>query len=115
VVYELAKRIDGEGTDHYERFLSAQRILRAYDGKPGNYPYLRSLQQGRRDQPECRRAVALLDELLEQIRQAYTLEARKHLKDAQTHIDAARRTMLTFRDEAEALAERGIGVPFWDD
>jgi hypothetical protein len=37
------------------------------------------------------------------------------LKDAQTHIDAARRTMLTFRDEAEALAERGIGVPFWDD
>jgi hypothetical protein len=37
------------------------------------------------------------------------------LKLAQTYIGAAREIMLKFRDEAEALAARGIGMPFWDD
>jgi hypothetical protein len=113
--YELAKRIDGEGTDHYERFLNVQRVLKGYGGEPGNYPYLRPVTPGRPDQAECKAALALLVRLLEQIKLGYSCEADKNLKLAQTHIGVAREMMLAFRDEAEALAARGIGVPFWDD
>jgi hypothetical protein len=108
--YELAMRIDGEGADHYQRFLNVQRILRAYGGEAGNYPYLRKLTLGRRDQPECQPAVALFEKLRNEIVLAYSDET-----DQEKHIKAARATMMSFRDEADALARRGIGMPFWDD
>lgn len=114
--YELALRIDGEGTDHYERFLSVKRILQAYGGGPDRYPYLRNVVRGRRDQPECKPVLDLFEELRGHIIKAYGYAAQQNSRLEQPSIDAARRTMLMFRDEAEILArERGIGVPFWDD
>jgi hypothetical protein len=113
--YELALRIDGEGTDHYQRFLSVRRILQAYGGEPGDFPYLRNVKRGRRDQPECQPAVALFEQLREHISKAYELEAKQNFELGQSHINKARATMLTFRDEAERLAKGGIGMPFWDD
>ncbi len=114
--YELALRIDGEGMDHYERFLSVKRVLQAYGGGPDNFPYLRKVTRGRRDQPECKRALDLFEEVKRHIAKAYALAAEQNSKLEQPCIDAARKTMLMFRDEAETLArERGIGMPFWDD
>ncbi|QOZ71014.1 hypothetical protein WN72_35425 [Bradyrhizobium arachidis] len=114
--YELALRIDGEGTDHYERFLGIKRILQAYGGGSGSFPYLRKVIRGRRDQTECERALELFEELRGHLGKAYAHAAERNSKLERSCIDAARRTMLMFRDEAEDLAEvRGIGVPFWDD
>ncbi len=114
--YELALRIDGEGMDHYERFIGVKRILQAYGDGPDNFPYLRKVTRGRRDQPECKPAIDLFEELRGHIAKAYGYAAEHNSKLEQPCIEAARRTMLMLRDEAETLArERGIGVPFWDD
>ena len=115
-VYELAMRVDGEGGDHYEKFLNVQRILRRYDGAAGTPPYLREVKLGRPDQPECERALALFEEVKAHIKAGYQSEARQEFPQAQQHITAARETMLALRNEAERLArEQQIGVPFWHD
>jgi Ferritin-like len=115
-VYELAMRIDGEGGDHYEKFLNVQRILRRYDGADGTPPYLREVKLGRPDQPECARALKLFKKVKANIKAGYKAEARQDFPEAQRHISTARRTMLALQDEAEKLArEQQIGVPFWHD
>jgi hypothetical protein len=114
-ILEIALRIDGEGLDHYERFLNVRRMLEGYGGRTGPLPYLRDVKPGRRDQPECKVAIEAFEAIRQHIREAYRFEANGQAEMAQQRIDRARLLMREFSAEAEALAEQGIGVPFWDD
>jgi hypothetical protein len=112
-ILEIASRIDGEGLDHYERFLNVKRMLEGYGADP--YPYLRDIKLGRRDQPECQTAIGIFERIRQNIREAYGFEANGQVDMAQARIEQARTLMRELRAAAEALAEQGIGVPFWDD
>jgi len=109
---ELAVRIDTDGVNHYERFRDLRRTFMAYDnGGCAPMPYLRPLRVGSRE--EARAALASLALLVEALRGAYSAEAAQQFSQAQLGIAASREAMDRFRTEAEALARRGIGVPFF--
>jgi Ferritin-like len=112
---EIAMRIDGEGLDHYERFLTVRRILQGYGERPGSLPYLRNVVVGRPEQPECIPALDIFSSIRQNIRTAYAYEAAGNFSGAQGKIWDARQLMQQLMKVAEDLAERGIGVPFWND
>jgi hypothetical protein len=76
-----------------------------------DYPYLRPVKCV--DNPQTRAAVDRFDAIRRSIADAYLEEARSKgdLRVVQGHIDAARNTMLQFRDMAEELARGGLGIP----
>ncbi len=111
-LYELAVRIDTDGVHHFERFRDLRRTLTAYDnGGTAPLPYLREVRVGTCE--EARVALDSLAGLVAALRQAYTAEAAQQFSQAQVAIDVSRKAMDVFRTEAEALARRGIGVPFF--
>lgn len=107
---DLAIKIDGEGIDHYERFVNVKRILAAYGGRDGRYPYLRGIQVVENE--ETFAVVQIFDGIRGRIVQAYRAESLGQAAEAQTHIAAARALMMTFHDEAEFLARaKRWGIP----
>jgi hypothetical protein len=111
-LYELAVRIDTDGTQHYTRFRDLRVVLQAYRDATGASPYLLDVRPGTREQ--ARVALDLLAELLQDLRTAYVAEARQQYPEAQAAIDKSRLTMDRLRGEALLLAAQGIGIPFFD-
>lgn len=111
-LYELAVRIDTDGTQHYARFRDVRLALKTYRHASGPSPYLLDVRPGTRD--EARVALDLLAALLKELRTAYVAEAEKRYDDAQAAINQSRLAMDSLRTEALALAASGIGIPFFD-
>ena len=111
-LYELAVKIDSDGMLHYERFREMRRILNTYRGAGAPWPYLRDIRLGTPD--ETKVALDAYRSLLAALHDAYVNEAAQRFDAAQVAIASARKTMDVLNREAEALAGRGIGVPFFD-
>ena len=111
-LYQLAVRIDTDGVDHFSRLQEAARILGRYDVPDMPQPYLRDLRLG--TQEEARTALELYDGILEGVRQGFaSVHAGKYSAAEQEQI-CARDLMTKLQTEAEALARRGIGVPYYE-
>lgn len=107
---ELAVKIDTDGTQHWERFREMHRVLSAYrHARP--LPYLREVKLGTQEQTKG--ALAFYESLRASLAGAYRHEAAGRFAEAQAAITTARHTMDQLNREAEALAARGIGVPFF--
>jgi hypothetical protein len=108
---ELAVKIDTDGTQHWERFREMHRVLSTYrQARP--LPYLREVTLGTREQTA--NALAAYASLQAALAQAYRHEAAHRFAEAQAAITEARQTMDLLNREAEALAARGIGIPFFE-
>lgn len=109
-LYELAIKIDTDGTQHWERFREMRRMLDVYRGATP-LPYLRPVQPGTPEQTAL--ALAAYESLQVSLVEAYTHEAARRFTQAQAAIAVARRTMDELNREAESLAALGIGIPFF--
>jgi hypothetical protein len=106
-------RIDGEGTEHFRNFCNVRRILSKYPrAADGGYPYLRPVVLSHT--PETLAAVAVFDSIRQHLADAYLAEAREDMPGANTGITDARTAMGLLQATAEALAQRGLGIPFLD-
>lgn len=109
---QLAVRIDTDGNEHFQRFREVQRIIEMYpDGE--NAPYRRPFRIG--NAAECTAALDAFAHVLADLQVAYTDEAAGHAHAGQDQVDTARTLMTQLRTEADALARRGIAVPYWTD
>jgi hypothetical protein len=112
-IFEIALRIDGEGTEHFRNFCNAKRILGKYpQGADGGYPYLRPVVLSRT--PETLAAQAMFDGIRQHLADAYLAEAKEDMQGANAGITDARAAMGLLQTTAEALAQRGFGIPFLD-
>ena len=104
-LFQLASRVVNEGQEHFVRFRDIDSVMRQYDGTP----WLRDVQPGDPADPSVQQALALYQELVENLQRAY---ATGSVTDRQ-HIIAARTAMTSLQTLSEALAARGIGVPYF--
>jgi Ferritin-like len=112
-VFDIALRIDGEGTEHFRNFCNIKRILSKYpQAEDGSYPYLRPVVPSHT--PETRTAVAMFDTLRRHLGDAYAAEARQDMAAAEAGISDARAAMMRLQASAEQLASCGLGIPFLD-
>ena len=74
-------------------------------------PYLRRIKVGAPDQAE--EALRLFENILTNLQIAYADEAQGAHDRSSPHITAARQEMNRLLAVGEALAEKGIGIPFW--
>jgi len=109
-LYELAAKIDSDGLQHWERFREMRRTLRTYaHARP--LPYLRDVRLG--SAKEAAAALEAYEALQAELRSAYAFEAAERFAEAQAAIHRSRLLMDLLNREAESLAARGIGVPFF--
>jgi hypothetical protein len=112
-IFEIALRIDGEGTEHFRNFCNIKRILGKYpQGADGGYAYLRPVVLSRT--PETLAAQAMFDGIRRHLADAYLAEAKEDMQGANAGITDARAAMGLLQTTAEALAQRGFGIPFLD-
>ncbi|MEM7422390.1 MAG: ferritin-like domain-containing protein [Pseudomonadota bacterium] len=109
-LYEIAVRIDSDGTQHYQKFRDIIRILGQYGGSPPIY--LRPVQVARPDRvPD---AMALMNQLFAWLRAGYATSGAGDPQGSAGDIMHARDIMHALSDEAERLARKGWGIPFFD-
>lgn len=104
-LYPIATRIVAEGMQHYTRFRSIQIVLKGYVDVPP--PYLNPVQIATKEQGA--KALALYAQILDLLRKGYETGDAEESR----FIAEARTTMFQLNDEAEALAKRNLGVPFF--
>lgn len=107
----LAVRIDSDGMEHHLRFLEMKAALESYPAQPP-FPYLRDVKIGSPQQ--TKEAMAVFGDIRDNLRLAFIEEAAGKLDRAQVFSAKARTLMTTLRVEAEKLAARGVGIPFFD-
>ncbi len=112
-LYALAVRIDTDGDEHFLRFSQMKDVLAKYDTGEGTPAYLRQIEVGTEE--EARTALELYAKVKDGLANAYTLEADGKFEDSQAYIQQVRDDMKLFRVEGEALAAKGIGIPFWTE
>ena len=112
-LYALAVRIDTDGDEHYLRFRQMKEVLAKYETKEGTPAYLRPIQVG--SEAQAKDALALFHSVTTGLSSAYEHEAQNHFAEAQAFIQQVRDTMKSLRISGEALAEKGIGIPFWPE
>ncbi len=112
-LYALAVRIDTDGDEHFLRFSQMKDVLAKYDRGEGTPAYLRQIEVGTEE--EARTALELYAKVKDGLANAYTLEADGKFEDSQAYIQQVRDDMKLFRVEGEALAAKGIGIPFWTE
>lgn len=110
-LWQLAVKIDSDGLDHFNRFTEMKQTLLAYRGAGAPLPYLRPVKPGTKVQ--ARDALASVRALLAALNDAYLAQWRREPEAAQAAINLSRTVMDQLRLQAEALAQRGIGVPFF--
>ncbi|MED5621134.1 ferritin-like domain-containing protein [Ideonella sp. BN130291] len=109
-LYELAVKIDTDGVQHWERFKDMHNTLaRYFQATP--LPYLRHIRLGH--PKETAAALETYEALVAELRKAYADEAQHNFAGAQLAISRSRALMTALNAEAEALAARGIGIPFF--
>jgi hypothetical protein len=102
---QLAARIVADGIEHFSRFREIQVVLRKH--KPTDY--LRPVQPAPGDNPEGQAAMKIYNQILDELRAAYL---RGDMEDA-AHIARARALMFELDSQAEKMAARKLGVPFF--
>ncbi len=107
---ELAVRIDTDGNEHYERFREVRRILARYPDGDGA-PYRRPFRIG--TPSECRDALNAYQAVLADLGKAYADEAKGESHKGQDDIALARVIMAKLQTGADALARKGIAIPYW--
>ncbi|UAB87930.1 hypothetical protein I5192_11875 [Ruegeria sp. SCSIO 43209] len=112
-LYALAVRIDTDGDEHFLRFSQMKDVLAKYDTGEGTPAYLRQIEVGTEE--EARTALELYAKVKDGLANAYALEADGKFEDSQAYIQQVRDDMKLFRVEGEALAAKGIGIPFWTE
>ncbi len=111
-LYQLAVRIDTDGVDHFSRLQEAARTFGRYDVPDMPAPYLRDLRLGTVE--ETRDALEFYGGILEGVRQGFaSVHAGRYSAAEQDQI-CARDLMTKLQAEAESLARRGIGVPYYE-
>jgi hypothetical protein len=104
-LYPIAARIIAEGMQHYTRFRSIYLVLKGYtDQMP---PYLRPIQVASKQ--EGAKALSLYQDILNLLTKGYTTGDAEE----SSYVTQARSVMFQLNDEAEALAAKGLGVPFF--
>jgi len=109
VLLQLARQIAADGMDHYSRFCEIQLILKPYDAKAGKSPppYLRPIKPASSE--EAKTAIDLYTGILGDLEAAYKLG---DMEEASSILDA-RKKMTELETAANALASKGLGVPFF--
>lgn len=108
---DLATRVDTDGIEHFANFHYAKRILRGYAGALPDYPYLRTVEPGPADQAEP--ALAIYRQIVAGLTEAFRYFGNSDFQAAGRDVDKAREAMRELDRTADALAAKGIGVPFW--
>jgi hypothetical protein len=108
---ELAERIDNDGLNHFEKFSEIQVSFRAYAATGSSHPYLRDLTTG--DADSAKEALDLYHEIVAGLGAAYRDYAHNRYDQGAPQVKAARTKMKELLDVGEALAAKGIGIPFW--
>ncbi|MFL6452132.1 MAG: ferritin-like domain-containing protein [Bryobacteraceae bacterium] len=104
-LYPIASRIIAEGMQHYTRFRSMRLVLKGYEDPTP--PYLQPIQVA--SKTDAAQALSLYASILELLRKGYeTGDAEESFFIAQ-----ARTIMFQLNDEAEALAVKNLGIPFF--
>jgi len=127
---QIAARIIGDGMEHYSRFREVQVVLQKYEqwlrdgrlvsasvaagSKPGTTTktyrkILRKVTPAADGDAAVAKALAMYGSIVEELNQAYD---RGNMEDG-SHIAFARQIMFELNHEAEKLAARGIGIPFF--
>ncbi|WP_170340123.1 ferritin-like domain-containing protein [Ruegeria arenilitoris] len=112
-LYALAVRIDTDGDEHFLRFRQMKDVLAKYQTGRGTPAYLRPIQVG--SETQAKEALDLFRRITDGLEQAYQNEAQNRFTEAQKYIQQVRDTMKSFRVAGEALAEKGVGIPFWPE
>ncbi len=112
-LYALAVRIDTDGDEHFLRFSQMKDVLAKYDTGEGTPAYLRPIEVG--TEAHAKTALDLYAKVKDGLAKAYTLEADGKFEESQNYIQQVRDDMKLFRVEGEALAAKGIGIPFWTE
>ncbi|QOZ27791.1 ferritin-like domain-containing protein [Bradyrhizobium sp. CCBAU 51753] len=108
---ELAERIDSDGIDHYSKFCEVEVALKTYRRANPALPYLRKVEVGTPN--EAKDALKVYHDILRLLGNGYTDYARDQLEEGAPFVMAARAKMNELLTVGEALALRGIGIPFW--
>jgi hypothetical protein len=108
---EIAERIVKDGMDHFSRFRDIQGVLSTTYGDSDPPPWLRPIRLG--SEGETRQALDLFEQIRSNLRLAYADEAQGAHDRSSPHITAARDEMNRLLELGEALAAKGIGIPFW--
>jgi hypothetical protein len=105
---QLARQIVADGVDHYNRFREVLVVLRSWTSQAGLAdPWLRPVSPGTPTQTS--QALQRYTNVLAELRKAYQ---SGDMEDAAA-ILSARENMMGLDAEAERLAQRGIGIPFF--
>jgi hypothetical protein len=107
---QLPLRILSDGMRHEGDFLQIQAALKPFD--PAKY--LRTLTIEDKPSDGTKAALALIDEIVAQLRKAYDLAGNELLARSSKPIAEARKAMYELLDVGETLAAKGIGIPFFD-
>lgn len=110
-LYELAVRIDSDGLQHFQKFRDALSVLSRYRNKPELF--LRPVILAGPGDKSVERALQLLAGIVAATLDGYRAEAADDMPAAEASLLRARGAMRDFQAEAEALARRGIGIPFF--
>ena len=110
---QLAVRIDSDGMQHFQKFRDVKRFLAAYAAD--ETLYLRPVQEAKAPfDRDVQAALQQITDALEALRVAYLLEAHEeNMPEANAKVRAARDAMHRLHDMADALARKGVGVPFF--
>jgi hypothetical protein len=107
---ELARRIVSDGVQHEARFSTIQAALRPYQK---NLDYLRTdMRVGAG--AEVATAIDYRDDIMAGLREAYADAANNRVAECAAKIAAARLKMTELLKEGETLADRNIGIPFFE-
>ncbi len=105
-ILQLARQIVADGVDHYNRFREIKVVLDSWAGKGDPTPCLRPLKP---DAAKAAGALTLYRAILNNLDIAYR---HGDLEDAGA-ILKGRGKMMELNAEAERLAARGVGIPFF--
>lgn len=109
---QLAERIVSDGMHHESHFLQMRSILQAYveAGEPAIF--LRKMNLAKPGNPKVKSALRKFREIVDDLRDAYSLSAEQDHVKASVFVHKARKAMDDLLVIGEALARQGIGIPF---
>lgn len=105
-LYQMAANIVRDGEQHFLDFRDVQQVLAAYgDDRP---VYLRAIEEGNPAAPEVAAALATYQKISSDLYSGYQMGYVVNM----VSLAEARRLMFTLDEQSEALAKKGIGVPY---
>jgi hypothetical protein len=106
-LHQLSSNIAEEGEEHFLRFRDLQRVLHPYAGHED--VYLRPIKPGNPREADVQQALDLYRKITDLLITGYQFGDRQN----QRALGEARTLMFDLQSQAEDLARKGIGVPFF--